>query len=285
MRELTIAVAQAESASGRTDANLELLQELVNESKSKGAGLLCLPEAYLTGYNRHRARDIAIAADDPRLRRVERIARETGVAISYGYIEQNPQGERPFVTHVVTNGTERLVYHKTHLGPHEQAFFTPGEHLPTKTIAGVCVGVHLCWEGHIPQIAATLRKRGAELLIAPFASGLGGNRRRDAWMRCLPARANDNGCFLAACNALRPVNDESAQTQASLNAVAGSKRAGVTGGGAIIFNPKGEVIAERFSHQNDLVITTLNGPLPRESSEERMGSLSYFDHQRPKLYE
>jgi len=182
-----------------------------------------------------------------------------------------PNANRPFVTHVVTDGTKRLVYRKTHLGPHEQDFFTAGNHLPVETIADVRMGVHLCWEAHIPQIAATLRQRGAELIIAPFSSGLGGQRRRDAWMRVLPARANDNGCYLAACNALRPKGAEIGNDS-------------LTGGGAIVFDPKGIVMAECFSSENALVVAALPGPLPRETNKERMGALSYFDHRRPELY-
>ena len=325
MRELTIAVAQAVSFPGETDVNLKLLQQLVGESMQQNADLLCLPEAFLTGYNRQLARDIALDAHDSRLTTVEAIARETGMALSFGYIERNPDEARPFVTHVVTDGTRRLVYRKTHLGPHEQDFFTAGNQLPVETIAGVRVGVHLCWEAHFPQVAATLRQRGAELLIAPFACGLSGQRRRDAWMRVLPARANDNGCYLAACNALRPKsvagtaeNDASAggfsksgepldsfgkastavehstyNTLIEVNAAENDVLAGadsiengtLAGGGAIVFDPKGVVIAECFSSENTLIVASLPGPLPREANEERMGALSYFNHRRPELYE
>ena len=268
MRELTIAVAQAASFPGCVDRNLDRLHSLAQECAEKEAGLLCLPEAFLTGYDRHAASEMALDAGDPRLEAAEAIACTTGVALSYGYIERNPRGGAPFVTHVVTDGTDRLVYRKTHLGPHEEGFFCVGDQLPVETVAGVRIGVHLCWESHIPQIAATLRHRGAELLIVPFASGLGGRQRRESWMRFLPARASDNGCYLATCNALRPSDDGGA----------------FTGGGAIVFDTKGVVLAEVFSNEESLITTAITGPLPRELAVERMGTLSYFDHQRPELY-
>ena len=268
MRELTIAVAQAASFPGCVDRNLDRLHSLAHECLEKEAGLLCLPEAFLTGHDRHAASEIALDAIDSRLEAVEAIARTTGVTLSYGYIERNPNDEAPFVTHVVTDGTDRLVYRKTHLGPHEEGFFSAGDQLPVATVANMRIGVHLCWEAHIPQIAATLRRRGAELLIVPFASGLGGQQRRESWMRFLPARASDNGCYLVACNALRPSDNGST----------------LAGGGAIVFDTKGAVLTEAFSNEESLIMTAITEPLPRELAVERMGTLSYFDHQRPELY-
>lgn len=275
MREITIAVAQMLSVPGDVSGNLERMERLARECAAQGGELLCLPEASLTGYSRTSAKQIALAPDDPALERAENLARETGIALSFGYIEKTgdeflPQGKnssQPFVTHMVTDGTHRLAYRKTHLGPHEQAYFAAGNELPVETVADVRIGISLCWEAHFPQIATALRTQGAELILAPFACSLSGERRRDAWMRVLPARANDNGCFLAACNALRTADNGA-----------------ISGGGAIVFDWKGAVMAECFSFEKSLVMTKIAGPLPRDATEERMGCASYFDHRRPELY-
>lgn len=276
MRELTIAIGQTVSTPGDIAGNLQRLRQLAQRCADEGIELLCLPEAFLTGYDCEAATRIALDAESSALAEAESIARTTGVALSFGYIERTQLGDPPYVTHVVTDGANRLLYRKTHLGPHEQGHFRAGDCLPVETIAGIHIGVHLCWEAHFPQIAATLRNRGAELLLTPFASGIGGEKRRESWMRFLPARANDNGCYLAACNALRPPRPEEDRTNASLNRL--------RGGGSMVFNPHGTVLAERFDAEEDLLPCKLTDALPRETHEDRMESISYFDYRRPELY-
>ncbi|MBO4353033.1 MAG: hypothetical protein J5818_06025, partial [Eggerthellaceae bacterium] len=149
---------------------------------------------------------------------------------------------------------------KTHLGPHERDAFQPGDQLVVNDMAGARVGVQLCWEGHIPQIAATLRARGAEVIAAPFASGVGGERRLESWSRFLPARAGDNGVYVVACNAL-------------------------PAGGIAVYGPKGELVTSYAGDDEVLITCELDSVLPRNDPEQPMGSLSYFDYQRPELYE
>ncbi|MBR2522538.1 MAG: hypothetical protein IKE61_05385 [Coriobacteriales bacterium] len=266
MQRIRIAVVQMESEIGGVDANLEKMARFVDEASEQGCSLVCFPEACLTGYSASDS-DVAIASDDPRVDAAKALAEKAGIAISFGFIEAGG-AEHPFVKHMVASPSQTLSYRKTHLGPYEDGAFTAGDELPVATIPGVSMGIQLCWESHIPQISATLRAKGAELIIAPFASGIGGERRLESWERFLPARASDNGVYLAACNALGYRED-------------GRRK----GGGIALYDPYGKLIASHFGSSDHILIAEIGPDLPREHPDEGMGRMSYFDRIRPELYE
>ncbi|MCR5845649.1 MAG: hypothetical protein K6G78_03685 [bacterium] len=266
MQRIRIAVVQMESEIGDVDANLEKMVRFVDEASEQGCALVCFPEACLTGYSASRPQ-IAISSDCPRVRAIEELAAENAVAISFGFVEDGG-AEHPFVKHMVASPSETLAYRKTHLGSYEDGAFSAGDELPVATISGVGMGIQLCWESHIPQISATLRAKGAELVIAPFASGIGGERRLESWERFLPARASDNGVYLAACNAL------------------GYREGGQRkGGGIAIYDPYGKLIASHSSSCDHMLMAEIGPDLPRDHPDEGMGRMSYFDRIRPELYE
>lgn len=266
MQPLVVAIAQFAPLVGDLEGNAQRVKELVDRSAQARARMLFLPEACLTGYSRERASECAIDFTTA-VGVVEKVARDAGVAVSFGFIERDPQGGKPFVTHVIWDDGVRLVYRKTHLGPHEQNAFQLGESLMVGSVAGAYVGVQLCWEGHIPQVAATLRARGVEVIAAPFASGVGGAARLASWAKFLPARASDNGVYVVACNALSAALD-------------GTMR----GGGMAVYDPKGNVLVDYAGSDEALIVCDLDGVLPRNDTSQPMSGLSYFDYQRPELY-
>ena len=268
MRDVVVAAVQMASRVGACEDNARRMCTLLDEATEQGAQLVFFPEACLTGYSMDWARDIALAADHACVRAVEEAACELGVAVGFGYIEAVGEGERPFVTYEVFDGARVLTYRKTHLGSREQGVFAAGNSLPVCQAAGACVGVHLCWESHLPDISTTLRAHGAEILAVPHAAPAGGERRRSIWMRTLAARAYDNGAYVVACNALRGEDDQS----------------GHVGGGLAVFDPKGQVMADYYGEDEQVLVCTLPGRLPRDASDDSMHSASYFDRRRPELY-
>lgn len=266
MRAMRVAAVPMQSAIGDVQGNLARLVALVGQAAQAGCDLLVLPEACLTGYSSARADEIAVDAGCEACRELERAAQGAGVAVCYGFVERNPQG-RPFVTQVVCDGASALVYRKTHLGQREQEAFAAGDDLPVAQVAGACVGVHLCWESHLPQVAATLRAKGAELLLVPYASGCTGQRRAQTWNRYLPARAYDNGAFVVAVNSVRERADGT-----------------LCGGGVMVCAPDGQVLAEDYGLGGRMLTVDLDGLLPRDNPDGGMRAASWFAARRPDLY-
>lgn len=267
MRKATIAAVQLENTIGQAAKNMERLIGWVGRAAQQGVDIVIFPECCLTGYTTSAASEIAIPAESACVKTLEQTARERGIAVGYGFVERKPGGA-PFITYVIAsavNPDERLVYRKTHLGTRERGTFTPGDDLPVTTIAGVRIGVQLCWEAHMPDITSTLRSKGAELVVMPHAGGPNGEHRLDLWRKYLPARALDNGLFIIACNATFTGSDNS-------------------GGGLAAYAPDGRRLAESAPAGESMLLVEIDGPLPRESPDDNMHGISYFDRRRPELY-
>ena len=268
MREIAVAAVQIESYLGDCERNADKHAEWVSRAAGEGADLVFFPECSLTGYTLDGVGDVTVRLADRRVEAVREVARECGIAVGFGLVEQGKPGGNPFVTYVVYSGQDMLEYRKTHLGSSERDVFAQGDCLPVADIAGVCVGVQLCWEGRIPEIATTLRSRGTQLLLAPHASGLEGERRVRTWSRYLPARALDNGMFVIACNALRR-----------------NSAGRLAGGGMAAYGPHGELLSSYDRADEHMMLVSIGGMLPRETPDEGMRNISYFDRRRPELYE
>ena len=268
MDPLTISAVQIESAIGDCPTNARKHGKWIESAGKAGASLVFFPECSLTGYDMALAADIAIGPDDPCIAAVEEEARNANIAVGYGFIERDPSGTELYATYAVTSRQGRLVYRKTHLGTRERGVLSRGDALPVVAVENACVGVQLCWEAHIPDITGVLRGKGAQLVLMPHAGGLGGARRLESWARYLPARALDNGLYVAACNALRRTAD-------------GGKR----GGGIAVYGPDGVALSQYDGADEHMLTVPIGGPLPRETPDDDMRSISYYDRRRPDLYQ
>ena len=65
---LTLAAGQAESVAGDLAANATTAAELVREAGDRGAEVVVLPEAFLTGYDARRVRRATAVARGPAAR-------------------------------------------------------------------------------------------------------------------------------------------------------------------------------------------------------------------------
>ena len=238
----------------------------LRQAAKAGAALVVFPECSLTGYAADAGVLRPLSASDELIRALEAESDRLGTAVCFGFVERDEP--RPHITQELYFRGGRALYRKTHLGTREEAVFAPGDAFPVLA-APRPAGMQLCWETHIPEISAALRRQGAELLLTPYASGMSGEKCRDNWAVQLPARASDNGAFVIACNLLFP------------------PRAGESvprGGGIAVYDPKGGRLASYFGTEERLLLCDLAGPLPRELPAGDMHAISYFDRVRRELF-
>ncbi|HAM15703.1 MAG TPA: hypothetical protein DCP91_07575 [Eggerthellaceae bacterium] len=284
MKDAIVAAVQLGSEVGCVQENAQRMIRWAKRAREAGVALVCFPECSLTGFSTERAMDTAIGPDAADVRRIREFARSSHLAIGFGYAEDRGGTLRPFNTYEIASADGCLRYRKTHLGAREAPAFSAGDELATARIGGICVGVQLCWEGHIADIAATLRAQGAELLLAPHAGGLGGVRRLQAWNRYLPARALDNGLFVVACNALRRAGEPDDALPARADADRAQATCADAGGGMAAYAPDGSLLSSYGGSDENLMLVRIGGALPRELPQNGMRNISYFDRRRPELY-
>lgn len=203
---LTVGMFQGPQDSGTVAENLAAIAAAARRAADAGCRIVVTPEMSVTGYNIGAAvAERAEPADGPIFRAVQDIARETGIAVVYGYAEEAPN--RPYNAVQVVDRTGRSLanYRKTHLYGFDRDLFTPGEQWVTQfELDGVTCGLLICYDIEFPENARAHADAGTEWLVVP--TGL-----MEPWSfvatHIVPARAYESQLFLSYVNRTGVEND------------------------------------------------------------------------------
>ncbi len=253
MKDISLAMDCNRYGPGDMENNVSKVISSICKAVENGCDIICFPEACITGYST--ADIIAISEDSEYLRKISDLSNDITVVV--GAFEK---ADGLFITQFVFEDG-RIIgrYRKTHLGMNETAF-KAGNMLQAVESDNCSIGIQLCWEVHFPQMTAKYRHEGAELILNPTASGLPPERRMSIWRKIIPARADDNRVFYAACNC--------------------------DGSSTLCCGPDGtELKGENIGEC--LVKYTLNGATVDKyrTPEETMRNIDYPKHFRPDLYD
>lgn len=145
---------------------------MAQQAAEEGAELLVLPEMWLTGYNiGNDVWALAEPADGPAADAIADIARETGVAVLYGYPERSGNAVYNSAQLLDSRGKRQLNVRKTHLfGAEEMRLFAPGDSLSKVVeLNGAHLAVLICYDVEFPEAVRSLALNGAELILVPTA--------------------------------------------------------------------------------------------------------------------
>jgi predicted amidohydrolase len=129
-------------------------------------------------------------------------AKQTGVALVAGVFEPAPDG-RVYNTAVAFDDRGELVaaYRKLHLfdafGHRESEVVAPGAVPVLCTLAGVRVGLEICYDVRFGELSRALAVGGAMLLVVP-AAWAAGPFKEEHWVTLVRARAIENTVWVAA---------------------------------------------------------------------------------------
>ena len=167
-REVRIRCHELAPAIGDLDANLETIDEAVEDATASGVHLLVLPELATSGYHLtvEEARAVGLRAGDPVFDRWARGLRETAVLV-LGFCELD--GEEIYNSAVVLTRDGVLdIYRKTHLWDTEKGVFTPGTDPPVVLDTPIGpLGTLICYDLEFPEMPRGLALAGAEILAVP----------------------------------------------------------------------------------------------------------------------
>lgn len=269
--DIRIGLVQFESKTGETDWNLARITQQAQEASRQGVGIVCFPECALHGYSPQDALEIGDTLNSMPVRKLRECAQDLNMVLLVGMVEKSDVESKPYISHLIAfPDREPEVYRKVHLGRSEQAYFSSGESFPVFDTGEVKFSVGICWDWHFPELAAIYSLKGAEVQFAPHASPVVSGDRKEIWRRYLGARAYDNSVYLCACNLEGPNN-----------------RGKVFSGGALVFGPKGEVLAESFDTQEQLLVADLSAKrinLLRSSKRASMRDSFFLADRRKELY-
>jgi N-carbamoylputrescine amidase len=275
-----VAAINAASKPGEAKRNLEGMARLAGQAAGAGAELVLFPELSLTGFipnhpiGDHAAwlreataggRRMAEPIDGPSVTALAAIARDTGVHIAAGLLEDAGSLLYNAMVLVAPDGA-RWAWRKLHVPLFETPFYNGGTSLPVADTALGRIGVNICFDALMPESTRLLAVQNVELVLFPFAADPppGTAAAWADWARvALRARCAENGVFGVAANYSGDVEFAGARQRFP--------------GGAMVVGPQGEVIAEGAG--------MLLADLSRETLRDARAAPEYlYRFRRPELY-
>lgn len=206
---LTVAAVQL-SCQDNVDNNLAEVRAQVALARARGANLVVLPENFaFMGGGEDKKRALAeTIGEGPISRALSALAKEHQLSIIGGGMpERSGDPERPFNTLVAYGpaGEELARYRKVHLFDVDLADGTKlresdatkaGDEALVVDIAGVPVGLSICYDLRFPELYRRLVDKGARVVVVPAAFTL--TTGKDHWHVLLRARAIENQVFVVA---------------------------------------------------------------------------------------
>jgi N-carbamoylputrescine amidase len=278
-----IAALQLGSASEERHRQVDRISQLVDHAADTGAVIACLPELALSSYfslefsraNEHHF----FSVDDEVVSAISQRCRERNIALILPFAESS--GPVPYNTALVIDQTGAIVgrYRKAHLpgsfplppdppiSTYERLAFAPGnDRFPVFHVAGLTIGIQICYDMNFPEGFRCLALKGAELIFYPtngfdFRSNPKQSNGADSDF-VARTRAYENTVFLLKVNKR------------------GSEHGRTFSSPTRLIGPRGEIISTLESTEDDVLV----GEIDRDSVIEARRRLPWGRDRRPELY-
>lgn len=236
---MKILLAQLEPKVGDKQANIAKMERIIGKH---APDLAMFGELYLSGYMaRDRWRTLAETIPGPATQSTLKIAKEHSTHIIFGMPERDTRAKLLYNTAVLAapDGTIEK-YRKIHLatfGPFEEGvYFARGRDAKVVETKLGKIGLMICFDTFLPELARILSLQGADILAVISAAP---NTSKHFFDKVLPARAIENAVFVLYCN------------------LVGTELNLVFAGGTQAIGPRGETIASAKDYREDIVVADI----------------------------
>ncbi|MCL7412765.1 MAG: carbon-nitrogen family hydrolase [ANME-2 cluster archaeon] len=220
---MNVSLVQMDVAFCRKQHNLQRALEF---SGTCDTDMVVFPEVFTTGFCYDRIDEIAESEPYPTIEMLRQMSKAYNNIIIGSIIISAPGGRFYNLGFVLDNGEVAGTYKKVHPFGAEKHHFTAGDSIePIRTSQGL-VGLMICYDIRFPEMARKLALDGVDILVtvAQFPS-----LRQEHWDVLVRARAIENQVPHAACNRV------------------GADPSNVFGGGSVIIDGRGRVLADACS--------------------------------------
>ncbi|MDP6035645.1 MAG: nitrilase family protein [Verrucomicrobiota bacterium] len=298
MNDLRAAAVQFQHQPGDKSANLKIVREYTAKAAAQGVNLVVFPEMCITGYwhlrDFPRADLEALAEpvpDGETTQALLALAKEHELSVGAGFIERGKEG-RLFNTYVVAMPDGRTAKHRKLHTFINQHMDSGDDYTVFDLPDGTRVGILICYDCNLGENVRITALKGAEVLLAPHQTGgcntpsprcmgaidvelwenrdtdpaaieaeLKGPKGREWIMKWMPARAHDNGIFIIYSNGVGRDDNE------------------VRTGNSMILDPYGDLLAETWKADNDMVVADL-----KADTRHMCTGVRWIRSRRPELY-
>ena len=245
MQTIRVAAVSMNSLLGQREQTLVTINNYCHEASASGVELILFPELVMHGHCTPNTWEIAESVPDgPGVERLCQMAREHRLFISFGMSEK--ERDIVFNTQVLVGpdgyiGKQR----KVHLSRDETFFYKGGKELPVLDIGKCRVGTVICYDNQFPELARILALRGAEVILMPHAAreGMWHDRESETrarkkvfeYFKSYAMRARENATYCVYADQAGKAGIVDIYPADHFNQPNHP-------GGAIIFDPNGEII-------------------------------------------
>ena len=243
------------------------LNKVIKTIGNTDADLIVLPELPFSGYYFKDRDELSTFAEDPDdsniVSSLVKLCREKDLFIVTGFVEKAK--DKIFNSALLLGaGGVIQTYRKLHLFNTEKLYFDPGDlQLEVSDIRGINVGLMICFDYAIPEVARTLALKEADLLCNPSNLVLYYSQK------VMPTRCFENSVFAITANRFgtekRPHGNISFSGQSQ------------------IASPMGDVIYQAQSTTEELYITEIDPSLARNKKVTERNDL--LADRRPEFYQ
>lgn len=203
MRQYKVAMLQLDLVFLDKEANLKKASDMIREAAFNGASLVCLPEAFNTGYlgtDIPAMKEAAETLQGPSITAMRKLAAELGIYLVAPIIFAADDGEVENTAVLINDeGMIEGSYSKTHPVGDERTYFQRGKKYPVWETKLGKIGIVICYDVCFPETSRILAVGGAELMIVPSA-WRASHYFKEWWDLNLACRALDNLFYVAAVN-------------------------------------------------------------------------------------
>ncbi len=232
---MKVALLQIDIKTGDTRANLERLQAIIPSD----VDLVVMPEMFHCGFTHDMG---AISAEDSQLTLnwLRSVAKSKNVTLCGSVawrVDESSARNRLFC---VTPSGDVVHYDKRHLFSmgNEHAQFVAGTERTIINVGGMRLLLQVCYDLRFPVWSRNRGDYDVAVYVANWPSA-----RKDAWLTLLKARAIENQCYVLGVNRV------------------GTCEGIAYKGNTIVFGPRGEVVAEAQSAEEEIVMAELNNDM------------------------
>ena len=278
---IRLSLIQMGSKENDRDANVDKACQLIEKAMEFKPSIILLPELFNTEYfccNRDaKYFEYAEKDDGYTISKISESAQKNKVHIIATIYEYAGSGHYYDTAMIIDpNGDIVGKHRKLHPGATrslEKVYFKGGSRTSVFDILGWKVGFAICYDNLFPESLRCVAVKGAELILAPFATA-----PVTFWNELLVTRAVENAVYYAACNKVgREISGD-----------------WVNFGKSAIISPTGEILSQAGEEEDEIISATLNKSVVkgfrtifsiyRDRRPEVYGSICRYDEDVRELF-
>lgn len=195
------------AVTGDAKCNFDIIKKVVLQASNEKVKLLVFPECALTGYPPHdieRPSDVDFDELEVMCGKLQHMAADNNMHIVVGSVTK-ADGKYYNSAVIFSPDKERLFYHKRALWGWDSNF-TPGNQNGVFEMAGLKIGIRICFEVRFPEYFRELYTQHTDLNIILFydTADYDDTERYDLIKAHIKTRAVENICHTLSVDAIRP---------------------------------------------------------------------------------